>query len=93
MLASLDKQLAAGSLDQHSYDARKLETDELIRKGQAFLYSPAEKIFWSVVAGLLALLGVGLAVMSGANGGGFGAIIGILMFGFGATRLVRVLRH
>lgn len=34
MLANLDQQLASGNIDQHEYDSRRIEIEDMIRKGK-----------------------------------------------------------
>lgn len=34
MLANLDQQLASGNINQHEYDSRRIEIEEMIRKGK-----------------------------------------------------------
>jgi hypothetical protein len=34
MLANLDQQLASGNINQHEYDSRRIEIEDMIRKGK-----------------------------------------------------------
>lgn len=88
MLANLDRQRDTGSIDPHAYEARKLESQELIRKGQAFTLSKVEKVVWSAISGFFFLLGL-LAF----GGNVWGIILGIAMVVFGFNRLAMVIRH
>ena len=88
MLANLDRQFEAGNLDQHACEARKLEIQELIRKGQAFTLTKAEKILWSLVGVFFVLVGL-LAL----GGGLLGIILGIAMLVYGFNRIIAVIRH
>lgn len=88
MLANLDRQRDIGSIDPHAHEARKLEIQELIRKGQAFTLSKVEKVLWSAVSAFFVLLGL-LAF----GGNILGIILGIGMLVFGFNRLAMVIRH
>ena len=88
MLANLDRQRDSGSINPHAYEARKLEIQELVRKGQAFTLSRVEKILWSGVSVLFIMLGL-LAF----GGNILGIILGIGMLVFGFNRLAMVIRH
>lgn len=94
MLAHLDAQLDQGTIDQHSYEARKLKVQELIRKGDAYTFSPTEKAIWLASYGLMAILGLGVIGMVAANGGNFiGVGVGLFLLIFGLTRISKTLRH
>lgn len=93
MLANLDAQLASGAMDQHTYDARKLEVQELIRKGQAFVYSPVEKTARLVGNLLLGLIGFGLFLMAAAGQAVPGVLLGLAVFGLCSWQFGRALRH
>ena len=57
MLANIDRQLAEGAIDQPTYDARRTETLELIRRGKAIQHTKAEMVIgygWAIFATLLA---------------------------------------
>ncbi len=95
MLANLDSRLATGTIDQHTYDARKLEIEELIRKGRAFSLSRTEKLFWGTLAVLMTLGGLFIFFIGATNGVVTlpGLIISAAMFIFGLNRLALVIRH
>lgn len=43
MLANLDRQLADGTMTKAEYDSRRIEVEDLIRKGKDIDMTPAEK--------------------------------------------------
>lgn len=95
MLENLDSRLAAGTIDQHTYDARKLEIEELIRKGKAFSLTRPEKLLWGALAVLMTLGGLFIFLAGAANGIVTvpGLIISAAMFIFGLNRLALIIRH
>ncbi|MCB0911938.1 MAG: hypothetical protein KDB60_10035 [Propionibacteriaceae bacterium] len=95
MLANLDAQLASGAMDQHTYDARKLEVQELIRKGKAFSLTRTEKLLWGALAVLMTLGGLFIFFAGAMNGVVTipGLIISAAMFIFGLNRLALIIRH
>lgn len=89
MLENLDKQLRDGVIDQHTYSARRLEIEELIRTGKAFLLSTSEKIWLGLLALVMACFGV-FAVSRGAL---LPLIGGVALIVFAINRLVTIIRH
>ena len=56
MLADMDEQRAHSTIDQHTYEARRVRVLELIRKGEAVEPTRGNKVSkWSSVAVLLLL--------------------------------------
>lgn len=84
MLRNLDERLAAGQIDLHTYEARKAEVLELIRKGKAREFLPLERVIFGV-GSVLAFLFV-VAMVSGMSSGGtfWGVLllIGCVVLGF-----------
>lgn len=83
MLRHLDAKLASGAIDQHTYEARKAETQELIRRGRAVEYSRTEAIGQVALVFALLLGGFMLFAIAGSNGALPGLIIGIAGVVFG----------
>lgn len=81
MLRNLDAQLAAGRIDVHTYEARKAEVVDLIRRGRAVVWTPAERAV-RIVGGLI-LLALGVWLLLGA--GSSGAMVGILLGALGVA--------
>ena len=78
MLANLDRQLAEGAIDQHTYDARRTETLELIRRGKAVEHTKTEMAFgygWAIFATILVVFLLILA----ANGNLVALIVGVVV--------------
>ena len=77
MLRHLDAKLASGAIDQYTYDVRKAETHELIRRGRAVEYSRVEAIWRAGLAVALIVAGVWLGGIAGGNGAIPGLQIGV----------------
>ena len=79
MLANLDRQLAEGAIDQHTYDSRRTETLELIRRGKAVEHTKTEMAFgygWAIFATILAVF---LLILAAANGNLVALIVGVVV--------------
>ena len=79
----LDAKRASGAIDQHTYEARRAETQELIRRGRAVEYSRAEAVGQAALAVALLLGGIAIALMAGSNGALLGITIGMAGIVFG----------
>ena len=95
MLANLDTQLQSGMIDQPTYDARKIEVEELIRKGKAYSLSPREKTLRGVAAAIVLVLGVFIwyAMASQGQPSFVGVIVALAAIIYGIARLAVTLRH
>lgn len=93
LIANLDHQFRTGGIDQPTYEARKVQVLETIRKGQALLFSRREKAVWGSVAALFTLLGA--LMLLGVIGGGnlISLIIAVFTLWYGYNRLTFILRH
>lgn len=94
MLANLDQRLQSGEIDQHAYEARRVEILELIRQGKAYSLTPTEKA-WRIALGVvITFIGVVLLLMTIAgNGNLVGVIISLAACSFGVNRLAGAMRH
>lgn len=95
MLAQLDRRLAKGEIDHATYEARRENVMEMIRKGRAFVLSPLEKAIWGAFASLLIITGFGTIARILSSGGTalFGTLISVALIVYGLNRLMYVLRH
>lgn len=94
MLANLERQLSSGDIDVHFYESRRIEVVELIRKNQAFIYSPTEKAARLVAYSLFAVSGLAfLGVIVVNQGNLVGVAIALVLFGFGMAGIGKTLRH
>lgn len=92
MLRNLDDQLASGGIDQATYDSRRIEVLELIRKGKAIEYTRQERglrIVFGVILTLFSLLVIGSASNNGAL---LGVLLGIAGVVFGIRTMRRGMR-
>lgn len=76
MLANLDAQLAEGTITTAEHEARKVEVLELIRRGRAVEYSPADRAIAIVFVVAAAMVGLWMLVTAGSNGAIGGVVIG-----------------
>lgn len=92
LLRNLDNQLAAGNIDQATYDTRRTEVLELIRKGKAVEFRPAERTLL-IVCGIAAVV-IGVVLLGGAATGGalLGVLLGLAIMVGGFTLLGRGMR-
>lgn len=92
LLRNLDDQLAAGKIDHATYDTRRTEVLELIRKGKAVEFRPVERTVL-IVCGIAAVV-IGVLLLGGAAAGGaiLGVLIGLALMIGGFTLLGRGLR-
>ena len=56
MLANLDQQLASGNINQHEYDSRRIEIEDMIRKGKDIDMDSTERT-GRAIGGLAILIG------------------------------------
>lgn len=84
MLRNLDEQLAAGRIDQASYESRKVEVMELIRRGRAVELSRTERIWRLGGGGVVVIAGVWV-LATGLDGAWFVGI-GLIAFGIWVLR-------
>lgn len=94
LLRNLENQLALGNIDQATYDTRRAEVMEMIRKGKAVEFGTAERVLIGL-AGVVAVA-FGIVMLGGLSSSGGGNIFGLLLilaaFGGGLTLLARALR-
>jgi len=95
MLANLDQQLAAGNIDRSTFEARRVEVLELIRKGKAVQHSSVEKTFFLVQGVVLIVLSFGVLSIAGNRdlvSGPVPLLTGLALLGFGISRSVKAFR-
>ena len=95
MLANLDQRLQSGEIDQPTYDARRAEVMELVRKGAAYSLSPREKALRIALGVALMALGGFIAAMMvvGGQSSVVALIISLAGLIYGANRVISALRH
>ena len=76
MLANLDHQLEAGNITRATYDARRVEILELIRRNRAVEYGWPEKI--GITVGSTVALVAGFAFIIG-GGSTFSVVLGVAL--------------
>jgi hypothetical protein len=93
MITNLEQQRLVGTIDQATYEARKVEVLEVIRKGEAIVFERREKALWGTVAALFT--GLGALMLLGVIGGGnlVTVLIAAGMLWYGLDRLTFILRH
>lgn len=69
MLANLDQQLASGNINQHEYDSRRIEIEDMIRKGKDIDMDSTERTGRAIggLAILIVCCVMGVYLISSAN--------------------------